>query len=150
MCWPLLCLLARDVVGNRAGVYGQSVVVTHAAQLSSLLVGQIQREKLEHLAVTILVNDVNAIVLLDELVHFASEWIGADSQVIDLDVLLALELVHGFDHGPVTGSVGDDADFRPAAYLFGLGNERASVLELSEQAVHVVDVVVGPFAVLRL
>src|ERR1019366_9032188 len=56
--------------------------------------------------------------------------------------------IEGLDDSVMRGSVRDDPNFVPVvAYHLRLGNKRACVLELVRQTVHVVGVVVRPFAV---
>src|ERR1039458_3368986 len=68
--------------------------------------------------------------------------------LIVLDSVFALQLVKGLNHSVMRRAVRDDPYFVPVvAHYFRLGNEGTRVLELVRQTVHVVGIVVGPFAV---
>ncbi len=54
---------------------------------------QIELEQAQHLRVAVLLDDVDALVRGDEVVHFAGERIGAQAQVICVEVVFLLELV---------------------------------------------------------
>ena len=104
---------------------------------------------MKHLPVAVLVDDVDALVRGDEVVHLGGERIGPQPQVVGLDAVLALQLVERLDQRVMRGAVGDDADFVAlVAHHLRLGHQRARVFELAAQAVQVVHVVVGTLAVL--
>jgi len=104
-----------------------------------------------HLRVAVLIDNVDPLVRSDEIVHFAIERIGTQAEIVDAHSVLGLQLIEGLDHRVVRGSIGDDADLvAVVAHDFRLGNQGARVFELARQTVHVVGVVVGTLAVLRL
>ena len=89
---------------------GKSVEMGDAAQARGQFGFEVELEQAEHLRVTVLFDDVDAIVLLDEFVHLAGERIGAQAQVVGLDAVFVTQLVAAFDYAPVRSAVGDDTD----------------------------------------
>ena len=63
------------------------------------------RKQGEQLGVAVLLDDVDAVVLFDELVHFAGERIGAKAEVIGLHRIFVAKLVAAFGDAPVGSAV---------------------------------------------
>src|ERR1700756_617927 len=147
----LLALHGHNLVGYGARIKRQPVNVTDAAQACNQLRPDVELQQAQHLRITVLLDNVHALVLLDERVHFAGEGVSAQAQVVGLEVVFLLQLVAALDECPVRCSVGDDADFRLArGNHFRPRNEGARRFKLPIDALHVALEVVGPFAVLRL
>src|ERR1039458_9811877 len=144
----LFALLSDDVVGDGARIDRQSVVVANAAQLADLFNRDVQLQQLQHLRVAVLVDHVNPLVRSHKAVRLAGERISAQAQVVGLHSVFVLQLVEGLDHSVMRGAIRDDPHFvAVVAHHLRLGNQSACGLELVRQTVHVVGVVVGPFAV---
>src|ERR1700686_1399278 len=88
-----------------------------AAQARDEFRFQVELEQAEHLRVAVLLNHINALVLLDEFVDFASERISTQTKIVGFDTVLVAKLVAAFDDAPMRRSVGDDSDFRVCAFL---------------------------------
>ena len=123
----------------------------HAAQTGDALGRAIEPHQPEHLRVTVLLDDIDPRVAIEELVELGRERVGAQPQIARPQAELAVELGTALIDRPVARAVTDDADFRlrlvPDIRLRDVLPRR---LELAPQAVHVVDVVVRPLAVLTL
>ena len=101
-----------------------------AAQPRNKFRFQVEFEQAEHLRVTILLHNVDALMLLDEFVHFARERIGPQPQVIGFDLVFIPQLIAAFGDSPMRGSITDNADLRVIAFGdFRPGNERARRLK---------------------
>src|SRR6266498_3868093 len=60
-------LLREDVVGNRTRVDRQAVVVQDLSQLRDSLRTELQAHETQHLGITVLLDDVDALVAVDEI-----------------------------------------------------------------------------------
>ena len=58
--------LREDVVGDRPRVDRQAAVVQHASQLRDALGGELEAHQRQHLRVAVLLDDVDALVAVDE------------------------------------------------------------------------------------
>ena len=67
--------------------------VSDAAELHYELRSNIQLEEAEHLGVAVLLDNINALVLLDEFVDFAREWERTDAEVINFKIVFFAELI---------------------------------------------------------
>ena len=106
----LLAFHAGQFVGDGPRVERQSGDVGDAAQARGQLGLEVELEQGEHLRVAVLLDEVNAVVLLDELVHFAGEGICPEPQVVGLDGVFVAQLVAALGDAPVRSAVADDAD----------------------------------------
>ena len=64
--------LRENLVGNRPGVHGEPVVMQHLPELGSSLRAQGQPHQAQHLPVAVLLDDVDALVMIDERLGFLS------------------------------------------------------------------------------
>ena len=97
--------------------------MTDAAQLRHLRRIAFEPDEAPHLPIAILIDDVYAVVGVNEVEQFLAERVTAQPQIRGVHLLLVLQLVARLDEGPVRGAIGDEAD---AAFRrridFGLGN----------------------------
>src|SRR5262245_19860868 len=103
-------LVGEHRLDDGVGVEGQAVVVQHAADLLGRL-GQLHAEHAGHLRVAVLLDDVHAVVLREEVAHGVAERERAQTQVVELDALPAQRHAGLFDR-PVRRAEREDADFR--------------------------------------
>src|SRR5215475_4313494 len=108
----LLALHRHDLVGYRARIERQPVNMADAAQPCYQFGPHIELQQGEHLRVPILLDDVYAIVLLNELVDFACEWVRLEAQIVSFALVFFAELIAALNDCPVRGSVRDDSDLR--------------------------------------
>src|SRR5688572_9943318 len=143
-------LLRQQAFRDAARVDRQAAVVADAAQSRRQRRIAFHRQQLEHLAVAVLVDDVHALVLPDELLDGRRERERAQAQIRRVEAAFFLQLIAGLLHRKVARAIRDDADL---GALYGLDDRlrhvRPGRLGLLAQAIHVGDVVVGPLAVLR-
>src|SRR3984957_4809965 len=133
----LFALHAAEFVGDGARIERQSVEVRQAAQARNEFRFQIEFEQAEHLRVAVLLDDVNAVVLLDEVVNLAGEWVSAQAQVIGFDVIFVAQLVAAFSDSPVRRAVAQNPDARVVALGdFRTRNEGSRGFELAIQSLH--------------
>src|ERR1700685_4678670 len=146
----LFALHAAEFVGDGARIERQSVEVRQTAQARGKLRFQIEFEQTEHLCVAVLFDYINAVVLLNEIVHLARERIRAKAQVIGFDVIFVAQLVAAFGDGPMRRAITENSDARVVPFCnFRTRNEGTSGFECAIQSLHVVGVVVGALAVRR-
>jgi hypothetical protein len=100
--------------------------VQHLAQLADLHGRQLLPEQAQELGVAVLLDDVDAVVGVDELGDRVAERIRADAQVVGLELRFADELIAALLDRPVGGAVGDDPDPRALADV-GPGTCRRAV-----------------------
>src|SRR5947199_1230295 len=108
---PLQALLGRELIGNAAGIDGQTVVVKNAAQLDRLVGWEIQFQQAVQLRIAIVLDDVYAFMRGHEVVNLVRERIGANAQVINVELVLLLDLVKAFAHREVRAAEGEESDF---------------------------------------
>src|SRR6185503_10911112 len=70
-------LLSKNLVSNRPRVDREPVVVKHLPKLRSAFGAEGQSHQAEHLCVAVLLDDVNALVMIDERFELFRERIGA-------------------------------------------------------------------------
>ncbi len=92
----LLALHAGQFVGDRARIERQAVEMGDAAQARDQFRLQVELEQAEHLRVAVLLDDVDALVLRDEVVNLTRERIGAQAQIIGLDAVFTRAIGRGF------------------------------------------------------
>src|ERR1035441_3525055 len=109
---PLQALLGRELFSDAAGINGQTVVVQNAAQFDDLFRGQIELEQAGQLRVAVLLNDVNAFMRSDKVMDLMRERIGANAQVIHVEIVLILNLIEALAEGKVSAPICDEADLR--------------------------------------
>jgi hypothetical protein len=96
----LLALHGAEFVGDGARIERQPVEWLMLRSRVSQLRFQVQLEQAEHLRVAVLLDHIDALVLLDEFVHFARERIGPQAQIIGFDGVFVAQLVAAFDYAP--------------------------------------------------
>src|ERR1700741_4223671 len=106
----LLALHGHDFVGHGARIERQPVNVTDAQQPCYQLRPNIELQQAQHLRIAVLLDHIHALVLVNEVVHFARERISAQPQVVGLEVVFLPQLIAAFHDRPVRGSVSEDAD----------------------------------------
>src|SRR5205814_9259797 len=77
----LFALLLEQLVRQRSAVNRQAVVVLDAAQLRDLLRVAFELQQGPHLAVAVLIDDVDALVHVDEVEDLLRERIAAEPEV---------------------------------------------------------------------
>src|SRR5262245_15696069 len=139
-------LVGEQRFDDGVGVERQAVVVQDAADLLGRL-GQLHAEHAGHLRVAVLLDDVHAVVLREEVANRVAERERAQAQVVELDALVAQRRARLLDR-PVRRAEREEADLR--RLLRGREDRRrdraADRLPLLGQAVEVLlvgDVVLG-------
>src|ERR1035441_7302720 len=144
----VLCLLGNYLVSYGTRVERRTVIVAKAAELRNLLGAAFQPEQAKHLAVAVLIHDVDALVAVYEIMNFRRKGIRSQTAIAGVDILFKPQLLQALHQCPVTGAVGDDADFRFLRFHdHGTGNFVAGILKLAGQPVDIVHVDVGPLTV---
>src|SRR5882762_703993 len=107
---PIYLLLLQQFRRQRAAVDRQPVIVLDAPQLRDLLRVAFELDQAPHLPVAVLIDDVDAIVRVDEVEQLLRERVAAQPEVGRIELLLVLQLVARLDQRPVRRAVVDDAD----------------------------------------
>src|SRR5262244_4447540 len=88
-----------------------------ASQLYYLLGREIELEQLKHLRVTVLLHDVDPIVVLYEIVDIVIERISANAQVVRFHPEFFAQLVDRLQQRPVRSAISDDAESRGSVHV---------------------------------
>src|SRR5665213_2402846 len=85
----------------------------------------------------------------NEIIHFPRKRVGANTQIVGLQMKLALQLVAAFDDGPVAAAKRDNPDLLLARALRnGFGDHALCGLELPYESQHVVLIILWPLRIL--
>src|SRR5581483_8244990 len=148
--WCSLALLSDNFVGDGARVERKSAVIADAAQLGDQLGFELQPHELEQLAVAVLIHDVDAFMIADEILQTLREWISEQPQVTGVNGVLGAKLIAAFANRIIRGTGSDETD---AGFLAAIHDGQRDVpahhLEFVGEAVHVVDVIVLALGILR-
>src|SRR5206468_4236275 len=99
--WPLLALHGHELVRNGTCVKRQAMNMANRPQPGHKFRLDIELEEREHLRITILLYNVHAIMVLDEVMHFPGEWVRSQPQIVCLYLVFIAQLVASLDDCPV-------------------------------------------------
>src|SRR5262245_21068738 len=138
--------LTEDLLGNTSGVDGKTVVMACMAKLGNRFSLDIQAKQAAHLPVTVLLDDIDSIVTLNEVLYAWTERNGPQSQVTGLQLVLSQKPVTALHHSPVAAAVSDEPDSCIGVLVdHGTGHSLAGSFILAVQTVHIVDIIVRAF-----
>src|ERR1035437_3347227 len=100
----LEALLMRKLLGDGFGVHRHSVVVENAAQLDHLIGGKIELKQAGQLRVTVLLDDINALVRGHKVVNCLGKGKGPDAQIIRVFRVALLDLVKALGERAIGGT----------------------------------------------